>query len=37
MKELARLSENAADMVEDAVGVSVLSTFANVNLLDMSP
>jgi hypothetical protein len=37
MKELSKLSANAAEMVEDAVGVSVLSTFAKVDLLDMSP
>lgn len=36
MPELQRLNQNAIDMVGDAVGVSVLSTIANVNLLDLA-
>lgn len=36
MPELQRLNQNAIDMVGDAVGVSVLSTIANVNLLDVA-
>lgn len=36
MKELQRLNQNAIDMVGDAVGVSVLSTVADVSLEDMS-
>lgn len=37
MPELQRLNQNAIDMVGDAVGVSVLSTIANVHLEDLSP
>lgn len=36
MPELQRLNQNAIDMVGDAVGVSVLSTIANVQLLDLA-
>lgn len=35
MPELQRLNQNAIDMVGDAVGVSVLSTIANVHLEDL--
>ena len=37
MTELQALNQNAIDMVGDAVGVSVLSTVANVHLEDLSP
>lgn len=37
MTELQRLNQNAIDMVGDAVGVSVLSTVAEVHLEDLSP
>lgn len=37
MTELQRLNQNAIDMVGDAVGVSVLSTVADVHLEDLSP
>lgn len=36
MKELQQLNQNAIDMVGDAVGVSVLSTIANVHLEDLN-
>lgn len=36
MPELQRLNQNAIDMVGDAVGVSVLSTIANVHLEDLA-
>lgn len=36
MPELQRLNQNAIDMVGDAVGVSVLSTIANVHLEDLN-
>lgn len=36
MPELQRLNQNAIDMVGDAVGVSVLSTIANVHLENLS-
>lgn len=36
MPELQRLNQNAIDMVGDAVGVSVLSTVANVHLEDLA-
>ena len=36
MPELQRLNQNAIDMVGDAVGISVLSTVANVHLEDVS-
>lgn len=36
MPELQRLNQNAVDMVGDAVGVSVLSTIANVHLEDLN-
>lgn len=35
MKELQQLNQNAVDMIGDAVGVSVLSTVADVNLEDV--
>lgn len=35
MPELQRLNQNALDMVGDAVGVSVLSTVANVHMEDV--
>lgn len=37
MPELQRLNQNAIDMVGDAVGVSVLSTVAEVHLEDLAP
>lgn len=37
MPELQQLNQNAIDMVGDAVGVSVLSTVANVTLEDLAP
>lgn len=37
MVELQKLNQNAIDMVGDAVGVSVLSTVAEVHLEDMAP
>ena len=37
MTELQRLNQNAIDMVGDAVGVSVLSTIADVHLEDLAP
>ena len=37
MPELQRLNQNAIDMVGDAVGVSVLSTIADVHLEDLAP
>lgn len=37
MGELQQLNQNAIDMVGDAVGVSVLSTVADVHLEDLSP
>lgn len=37
MVELQRLNQNAIDMVGDAVGVSVLSTVAEVHLEDLAP
>lgn len=36
MKELQQLNQNAVDMVSDAVGVSVLSTVAEVSLEDLA-
>lgn len=36
MPELQRLNQNAIDMVGDAVGISVLSTIANVHLEDLN-
>lgn len=36
MKELQRLNQNALDMVGDSVGISVLSTVADVHLEDLS-
>lgn len=36
MKELQQLNQNAVDMVGDAVGVSVLSTVADVSLEDLA-
>lgn len=36
MPELQRLNQNAIDMVGDAVGISVLSTIANVHLEDVA-
>ena len=37
MTELQQLNQNAIDMVGDAVGVSVLSTIADVHLEDLAP